>query len=208
MMMNGINTPPVQLAVEKVVVENGRHNEPGVRFGFNVGVWSKTGVWTKGDVVLVTLRLFCMAASVTAMFFMVTAHQVSTVSFYGLLLQLHSKWSFSYSFEYLVGVTVAAAVFSLLQLLIGVSRLLRKSLVIPSRIQAWLIFAVDHILAYAMTSAGSEASGVTNLNRTGIRHTALPNFCKSLDIFCDHVAVSIAFTFFSIVLYAALLFRM
>jgi hypothetical protein len=34
--------------------------------------------------------------------------------------------------------------------------------------------------AYALMSAGSAASGVTNLNRTGIRHTPLPNFCKSL----------------------------
>ncbi|XVF74530.1 hypothetical protein PTKIN_Ptkin13bG0117500 [Pterospermum kingtungense] len=176
------STPPVQLAEGKVVAENGRHTEPRLRLGFNVGVGSKTGVWTRGDLVLLTLRLFCMAASVTAMSFMVTARQVSTASLYGLQLQLHSKWSFSYSFEYLVGVTAAAAGYSLLQLLIGLSRL---------------------IMAYAMISAGSAASGVTNLNRTGIRHTALPNFCKSLDSFCDHVAVSVAFTFFSCVLYAA-----
>ncbi|XVF74529.1 hypothetical protein PTKIN_Ptkin13bG0117500 [Pterospermum kingtungense] len=197
------STPPVQLAEGKVVAENGRHTEPRLRLGFNVGVGSKTGVWTRGDLVLLTLRLFCMAASVTAMSFMVTARQVSTASLYGLQLQLHSKWSFSYSFEYLVGVTAAAAGYSLLQLLIGLSRLVRKSPVIPSRNQAWLIFAGDQIMAYAMISAGSAASGVTNLNRTGIRHTALPNFCKSLDSFCDHVAVSVAFTFFSCVLYAA-----
>lgn len=59
------------------------------------------------------------------------------------------------------------------------------------------------ILAYAMMSAGSAASGVTNLNKAGIRHTALPNFCKSVGSFCDHVAVSIAFTFFTCVLFAA-----
>ena len=53
-----------------------------------------------------------------------------------------------------------------------------------------------------MMSAGSAASGVTNLNRTGIRHTALPNFCKPLHSFCDHVAISIAFTFFSCILLA------
>ncbi|XP_022724612.1 CASP-like protein 3A1 [Durio zibethinus] len=211
MMMNDHKTPPpppstfsLQLTEEKVV-EN-RQSENRVRFRLNVGIGSKTGVWTRGDVVLVTLRLLCMAVSVTAMSFMVTARQVSTASFYGFQLQLHSKWSFSYSFEYLVGVTAAAAGYSLLQLLIGMSRLVRKSPVIPSRNQAWLIFAGDqliNILAYAMMSAGSAASGVTNLNRTGIRHTALPNFCKSLDSFCDHVAVSIAFTFFSCVLYAA-----
>ncbi|XP_022720900.1 CASP-like protein 3A1 isoform X2 [Durio zibethinus] len=170
------STQPMQLTEAKVVAMNG-YSEPRVGFGFNVGVGSKTGgIWTRGDVVLLTLRLLCMVASVTAMSFMITARQVSTASFYGFQLQLHSKWSFSYSFEYVVGVTAAAAAFSLLQLLVGVSRLWRKSPVIPSRNQAWLIFAGDQILAYAMMSAGSAASGVTNLNRTGIRHTALPNF--------------------------------
>ncbi|KAG5223188.1 integral membrane family protein [Salix suchowensis] len=43
-------------------------------------------------------------------------------------------------------------------------------------------------------SAGAAASGVTNLNRTGIHHTAF---------FCDHVAVSIFFTFTSCFLLAA-----
>ncbi|OMO54019.1 Peptidase M41 [Corchorus capsularis] len=212
-MMNGHNktpppppppasTPPMQLAEAKLAAaENGEY-EQGM--GFNAGVvGSKTGVWTRGDVLVVTLRVLCMGASLTAMSFMVTARQVSTASFYGFQLHLHSKWSFSYSFEYLVGVTAAAAGYSFLQLLIGGSRLLRKSSVIPSRNQAWFIFAGDQIMAYAMMSAGSAASGVSNLNRTGIRHTALPNFCKSLDSFCDHVAVSIAFTFFTCVLYAA-----
>lgn len=197
------STPQMQLTGAKVVAENG-HSDPRVRFGSNVGLGSKTGgVRTRGDVVLLTLRLLCLAASVAAMSFMVTARQASTASFYGFQLQLHSKWSFSYSFEYLVGVTAAAAAYSLLQLVIGCSRLLRRSPVIPSRNQAWLIFAGDQILAYVMMSAGSAASGVTNLNRTGIRHTALPNFCKSLGSFCDHVTVSIAFTFFTCVLYAA-----
>ncbi|CAI9753792.1 unnamed protein product [Fraxinus pennsylvanica] len=60
------------------------------------------------------------------------------------------------------------------------------------------------IFAYAMISGGSAASGVTNLNRTGIRHSSLPNFCKPLRIFCNRVAVSIAFTFFSCFLLALL----
>lgn len=64
------------------------------------------------------------------------------------------------------------------------------------RLMFWQIFA------YAMMSAGSAASGVTNLNRTGIQHSSLPNFCKPLHIFCTRVAVSIAFTFFSFFLLA------
>lgn len=58
------------------------------------------------------------------------------------------------------------------------------------------------IFAYAVMSAGSAASGVTNLNRTGIHHSSLPNFCKPLHLFCDRVAVSIAFTFFTCFLLA------
>jgi hypothetical protein len=48
-----------------------------------------------------------------------------------------------------------------------------------------------------MMSAGSAAAAaaVSNLNRTGIRHTALPNFCKPLPRFCDLSAASIACAF-------------
>ncbi|XP_062023958.1 CASP-like protein 3A1 [Rosa rugosa] len=156
----------------------------------------------KADVAHVCLRLLCMASSVTALSFMVTAQQASTVTIYGFHLPVYSKWSFSESFEYLVAVTAAVTVHSFLQLLINGSRLLRKSPMIPSRNHAWLSFAGDQVFAYAMMSAGSAASGVSNLNRTGIRHTPLPNFCKPLNIFCNHIAISIGFTFLSCLLLA------
>ncbi|KAG8379998.1 hypothetical protein BUALT_Bualt07G0147900 [Buddleja alternifolia] len=158
--------------------------------------------YRKADVMHGVIRLLCMLTSVTGLSLMATSKQASTISLYGFTIPLYSKWSFSDSFEYLVGVSAAVAAHSLLQLLINVSRTLRKSPVIPSRNHAWLIFAGDQIFAYAMMSAGSAASGVTNLNRTGIRHSALPNFCKPLHRFCDRVAVSIAFTFFSCFLLA------
>ncbi|KAF2301160.1 hypothetical protein GH714_020551 [Hevea brasiliensis] len=158
----------------------------------------------KAELLHVALRLLCMATSVAALSFMVTAHQSSSVSIYGFKLPVYSKWSFSHSFVYLVGVSAAVVAHSLLQLLISMSRLLRKSPVITSRSHAWLIFAGDQVFAYAMIGAGAAASGVTNLNRTGIQHAPLPNFCKPLHYFCDHVAVSIAFTFFSCFLLAAL----
>ncbi|KAF8025622.1 hypothetical protein BT93_F2458 [Corymbia citriodora subsp. variegata] len=160
------------------------------------------GAGWKADVMHAILRAMCTAASLTAFSFMVTAEQHSVLVIYGFQFPVHSKWSFSNSFEYLAGVSGAVAVHSFLQLLICVSRLLGKSSAIPSRNHAWLVFAGDQVLAYALTSAGSAASGVTNLNRTGIRHTALPNFCKPLHSFCDHVTVSIAFTFFSCILLA------
>ncbi|CAL9009970.1 unnamed protein product [Prunus brigantina] len=179
--------------VEKVVVEiNGTMNDAGA-----------SGLLRKGDVAQVCLRVMCMAASVTALLFMVTAREASTVSIYGFQLPVNSKWSFADSFEYLVGVSAAVVAHSLLQLVINVSRLLRKSPLIPSRNHAWLTYAGDQVVfAFAMMSAGSAASGVSNLNRTGIRHTALPDLCKPLHIFCDHVAISIACTFLSSLLLA------
>ncbi|XAR50672.1 hypothetical protein NMG60_11005065 [Bertholletia excelsa] len=141
------------------------------------------------------LRLGCALASVTALSLMATSEETATISIFGLSLPLYSKWSFSDSFEYLVGVSAAATAHSVVQLLIIILRLLRKSPAVLSRKQAWLIFAGDQAFAYAMMSAGSAASGVTNLNRTGIRHSNLPNFCKPLHRFCDRVALSIAVTF-------------
>ncbi|KAK7255438.1 hypothetical protein RIF29_28847 [Crotalaria pallida] len=174
----------------------------GTMSGPLVGAAAATRRRRRNEALLLILRVMCMSSSVIALSFMVTAKEASSVSIYGFHLPLQSKWSFSESYEYLVGVSAAAVAHSLLQLLIGVSRFLRKSSVIPSRNHAWLIFAGDQAFAYALMSAGSAASGVTNLNRTGIRHTALPNFCKPLHKFCDHVAISIAFTFISCFLLA------
>ncbi|KAK2971144.1 hypothetical protein RJ640_008568 [Escallonia rubra] len=194
-MMNGRKTPPevaVQLPEAKVAAESGQL----------VAARPEKSVRRKVELLHVIMRLLCLFTSVAALSSMVTAEEAATISIYGFNLPVYSKWSFSDSFEFLVGVSAAVAVHSLLQLLIGSSRLLRKSPVIPSHNHAWFIFAGDQVFAYAMMSAGSAASGVTNLNRTGIRHSSLPNFCKSLHGFCDRVAVSIAFTFFSCFLLA------
>ncbi|CAA6660986.1 unnamed protein product [Spirodela intermedia] len=107
---------------------------------------------------------------------MVSSRQSGTLSVYGFHLPVHAKWSFSESFEYLVAVVVVAAAHSVVQVV---------------------------ALAYAVMSAGSAASGVTNLNRTGIRHAALPDFCRPLRRFCVTVAASIAFSFLAWLLLAA-----
>ncbi|KAJ9559611.1 hypothetical protein OSB04_004771 [Centaurea solstitialis] len=154
------------------------------------------------DAMRVVLRIGCLSASLISVFVMITAKEKSTIEIYGFELPLYSKWSFSGSFEYLVGVSAAVAIHSLLQLAITTSRMLRKSTAYTSRSHAWLTFAGDQIFAYAMMSAGSAATGVTNLNRTGIKHASLPNFCKPLHHFCDRVGVSIAFGFFNCFLLA------
>ncbi|XP_058745381.1 CASP-like protein 3A1 [Vicia villosa] len=167
-----------------------------------VGATEKTIRRRRTEAMQLILRAVCMATCVVSLSLMITAEQNSSVSIYGFRLPVHSKWSFSPSYEFIVGVSVAVAAHSLLQLLIGTSRFLRTSSVIPSRNHAWVLFAGDQAFAYALMSAGSAASGVTNLNRTGIRHTPLPNLCKPLHKFCDHVAISIAFTFISCFLLA------
>lgn len=47
--------------------------------------------------------------------------------------------------RFVVGVSVAVTAHSLLQLLIGTSRFLRASSVIPSRNHAWVLFAGDQV---------------------------------------------------------------
>ncbi|XP_047963190.1 CASP-like protein 3A1 [Salvia hispanica] len=163
---------------------------------------SQSNILRKSDVMQAVIRLLCLLTSSAALTVMTTAKQSATITLYGFTLPLYSKWSFSDSFVYVVCVCAAVALHSLLQLLINVSRMIRKSPHIPSRNHAWLIFAADQIFAYAVMSAGSAASGVTNLNRTGIHHTPLPNFCKPLHVFCDRIAISIAFTFLTCFLLA------
>lgn len=48
----------------------------------------------------VILRLVCLITTVSALSLMVTAKQDSSISVFGLTLPVHSKWSFSDSFQY------------------------------------------------------------------------------------------------------------
>ncbi|KAK1434130.1 hypothetical protein QVD17_11048 [Tagetes erecta] len=150
----------------------------------------------------VALRLVCLSASIVSVVVMISAKEKSTLSLYGFDLPVYSKWSFSDSFDYLVGVSAAAAAHSLLQLVMTSRMLLNKCSIISSKKHAWLLFAGDQVFAYAMMSCASASSGVTNLNRTGIKHSSLPNFCKPLHSFCDRVALSIAFAYFGCFLLA------
>ncbi|KAK3219934.1 hypothetical protein Dsin_013904 [Dipteronia sinensis] len=199
MIMNGQRAPEAyKMAADHPAAVNGGGTATHV-----ASAAARRGFSRRAEVALLVLRALSLVGAVMAFSFMLTAKQSGVVSVYGLQLSVSSQWSNSYAFQYLAVMSAIAAAYSLLQLLITGSRLLKNAPVIPSRRQAWLILAADQIFAYAMVSAGSAASGITNLNRTGIKHTALPNFCKALPSFCDHIAVSIAFTFFSFVSFAA-----
>ncbi|KAI3882457.1 hypothetical protein MKX03_025235 [Papaver bracteatum] len=201
--MNNQKTTPeigIQMPseVKMVAAESARMSDPLASANGNC-----KNLRRKTDMIHTTLRFFCLFASVMSLAFMIRAEEKTTITIYGFHLPVYCKWSFADSFEYLVGIAAAVVAHSLLQLVLSVMKLIKKTPVIPSRNNAWLIFAGDQIFAYAMMSAGSAASGVTNLNRTGIRHSALPDFCKPLHVFCDRIAVSISFAFLSFFLLAA-----
>ncbi|MQM07740.1 hypothetical protein Taro_040579 [Colocasia esculenta] len=189
---NGMGAPPTEVRVKMPEAEK-------VAAVDAPGLVARTGA----DAVRLALRMASLATSAVSLSLMLSSEQSGTLSLYGFQLPVSSKWSFSEAFEFLVGVSVAVAAHSMLQLLVAAARMVRRSPVIASQSHAWIIFACDQAFAYAMMSAGSAAAGVTNLNRTGIRHSALPDFCKPLHRFCDRVAVSIAFAFLSWVLLAA-----
>ncbi|ESQ27014.1 hypothetical protein EUTSA_v10019180mg [Eutrema salsugineum] len=157
----------------------------------------------KREGVQVALRGGCLAASATAMAVMLTATEEGVADVYGFKLTLNSKWSFSPSYQFVVGACTATMLYSLFQLCLGAYRLLTGSLITPSRFQAWLYFITDQLFGYLMMSAGSAGFGVTNLNKTGIRHTPLPDFCKTLSSFCNHVALSLLLVFLSFIFIAS-----
>jgi uncharacterized protein (TIGR01569 family) len=149
------------------------------------------------DLANVGLRVLSLACSVVALVSMASNQESGVVTVFGFKLPVYSKWSYSDSFEFLVGASAAAAAHSLLQLLLCGMKMVKRASTIPSRNHAWLLFAGDQVFAYGMLAAASAAAGVTNLNRTGFRHSDLPNFCKPLHRFCDKAAISIVFAFIS-----------
>ncbi|KAL5983678.1 hypothetical protein ACLOJK_017769 [Asimina triloba] len=159
----------------------------------------------KADAARALLRFLCLFSSTAAFSFMLTAEQRSSLSVLLFQIPLHAKWSFSDSFEYLVGISAVVAAHSLVQLVLSVAALLKK---LPaakgSRCRAWVVFVGDQILAYAMLSAGSASAGLSNPNRVGIKPPfRLPDFRKPLHHFCDRAALSLSFAFFSFLLLAA-----
>lgn len=155
------------------------------------------------DMAMVATRAAALVMALLSMSLMISAKQRGSLIIFGIEIPLYVKWSLSDSLKSLVGISTAAAAYSLAQLLSIAHKALKKVPVVPSRRYAWMLLAGDQVFACAMLSAGSAAAAVANLNRTGIRHTALPNFCKPLPRFCDLSAASIACAFLSCAFLAA-----
>ncbi|XP_066312478.1 CASP-like protein 3A1 [Miscanthus floridulus] len=158
--------------------------------------------WPRLGVVMVATRAAAMVMALLSMSLMVSSKQRGILTIFGIEIPLYANWSFSYSLQFLVAMSAASAAYSLAQLLLIAHKVMKKAPIVPSGRHAWLLFAGDQVFSLAMISAGSAAAAVANLNRTGIQHTALPNFCKPLPRFCDLSAVSIACAFPSCVFLA------
>uniref|UniRef100_A0A0D9V560 CASP-like protein n=1 Tax=Leersia perrieri TaxID=77586 RepID=A0A0D9V560_9ORYZ len=158
--------------------------------------------WPRLGIVMVATRAVALVMALVSMALMISAKQRGSLKIFGIEIPLYANWSFSDSLEYLVGMSAASAAYCLAQLMLIAHKAVKNTPVVQSRNYAWLMFAGDQVFAYAMMSAGSAAAAVANLNRTGIRHTALPNFCKPLPRFCDLSAVSIACAFLSCIFLA------
>jgi len=71
----------------------------GTMSGPLVGAAERTRRRRRVEAMQLLLRGLCMASSVLSISLMVTAEESSSVSIYGFQLPLHSKWSFSESYE-------------------------------------------------------------------------------------------------------------
>ncbi|OEL26794.1 CASP-like protein 3A1 [Dichanthelium oligosanthes] len=151
--------------------------------------------WPRLGVIMVATRAATLVMALLSVSLMVSSKQRGILTIFGIEIPLYANWSFSYSLQFLVGMSSASAAYSLAHLLLIAHKALKKVSMVPSRRRTWLLFAGDQVFALAMMSAGSAAAAVSNLNRTGIQHTPLPNFCKPLPRFCDLSAVSIACAF-------------
>ncbi|XP_010419302.1 PREDICTED: CASP-like protein 3A1 [Camelina sativa] len=78
----------------------------------------------RNDVAMVALRAMCMAVSAVAVTLTVTARETSMTTLYGFEFQLHAVWSLSDSLIYLVVVSSATVLYSLLQLITSGTRLM------------------------------------------------------------------------------------
>ncbi|KAJ1285194.1 hypothetical protein BS78_03G261500 [Paspalum vaginatum] len=156
---------------------------------------SPVPIWRRLGAVMVATRAAAMVMALLSMSLILSSKQRGILTIFGIEIPLYANWSFSYSLQFLVAMSAASAAYSLAQLLWIAHKAVKKVPMVPSPHHGWLLFAADQVFSLAMMSAGSAAAAVSNLNRTGIKHTALPNFCKPLPRFCDLSAASIACAF-------------
>jgi len=120
---------------------------------------------------MVATRAAVLVMALLSVSLMVSSKQQGILTIFGIEIPLYANWSFSYSLQFLVGMSATTAAYSLLHLFLIAHKAVKKVPMVPSRRQTWLLFAGDQVFSLAMMSAGSAAAAVSNLNRTG---TALP----------------------------------
>ncbi|EMS66990.1 hypothetical protein TRIUR3_06860 [Triticum urartu] len=95
------------------------------------------------DMAMVATRAAALVMALLSMSLMVSAKQRGSLIIFGIEIPLYAKWSLSDSLKSLVGLSAAAAAYSLAQLLSIAYKALKKVPVVPSRRYAWMLLAGD-----------------------------------------------------------------
>ncbi|KAF7030605.1 hypothetical protein CFC21_042118 [Triticum aestivum] len=97
------------------------------------------------DMAMVATRAAALVMALLSMSLMVSARQRGNLIIFGIEIPLYAKWSLSDSLKSLVGISAAAAAYSLAQLLSIAYKALKKVPAVPSRRYAWMLLAGDQI---------------------------------------------------------------
>ncbi|KAF7030606.1 hypothetical protein CFC21_042118 [Triticum aestivum] len=129
------------------------------------------------DMAMVATRAAALVMALLSMSLMVSARQRGNLIIFGIEIPLYAKWSLSDSLKSLVGISAAAAAYSLAQLLSIAYKALKKVPAVPSRRYAWMLLAGDQEYATLYSEATfreqirrscSMSSQLTyNINRQG-----------------------------------------
>lgn len=98
---------------------------------------------------MVAARAAALVMALLSVSLMVSAKQRGTLAIFGIEIPLYAKWSLSDSLQSLVGISAAAAAYSLAQLLSIAHTALKKAPVVPSRRYAWMLLAGDQTKAHS-----------------------------------------------------------
>lgn len=133
---------------------NGRNgSEPGIQMPVMGGnavlepTTSSVPRCPRLEMAMVATRVAALVMALLSMLLMISAKQRGILIIFGIEIPLYANWSLSDSLEFLVGISAAAAAYSLAQLLSIAHKALKKVPVVPSRRYAWMLLAADQMKA-------------------------------------------------------------
>ncbi|XP_039811980.1 CASP-like protein 3A1 [Panicum virgatum] len=99
--------------------------------------------WPRLSMIMVATRAAVLVMALLSVSLMVSSKQQGILTIFGIEIPLYANWSFSYSLQFLVGMSATTAAYSLLHLFLIAHKAVKKVPMVPSRRQTWLLFAGD-----------------------------------------------------------------